>query len=172
MSNAGATRVGNGFQTHGACSGGKGASVPVPRPGDWHCPNSSCKNHSGNIVFGNKVTCPICGTDKPEHPIEPRLQPPQQYGQMPGGCGRMPMTMQQQKGRPGDWHCPNESCKNHRENVVYGSKSSCPICGMAKPEDDSAAVSAPVFPPAYASPPSQQPQMMCGMGAGKGGSFG
>mmetsp|Transcript_15158 Transcript_15158/g.41672 ORF Transcript_15158/g.41672 Transcript_15158/m.41672 type:complete len:325 (-) Transcript_15158:130-1104(-) len=172
----------------GAFGGGKGA-VPMPRVGDWHCPNPACKNHSGNFVYGSKANCPVCGTEKPEQPAEPAPQQPAQpkvpehpwaqYLQgpgplMPGGCAGMPVMGQQPRGggRPGDWHCPNETCKNHRDNVVFGSKSTCPICGMSKP-DDAAEASGPIFPSAYTPPPMMmqaQPQMMFGaVNGGKGG---
>mmetsp|Transcript_32844 Transcript_32844/g.49657 ORF Transcript_32844/g.49657 Transcript_32844/m.49657 type:complete len:209 (+) Transcript_32844:2-628(+) len=66
--------------------------------------------------------------------------------QYPGGCGGggccnyvMPQQMMQggccggKPARPGDWHCSNSACKNFRDNLVFGSKSSCPICGTPKP---------------------------------------
>mmetsp|Transcript_83379 Transcript_83379/g.193774 ORF Transcript_83379/g.193774 Transcript_83379/m.193774 type:complete len:273 (+) Transcript_83379:65-883(+) len=46
-------------------------------------------------------------------------------------------------GRPGDWHCPNPSCKNHIANIVYGSKSRCPLCNTAKPQTGAQVVGLP-----------------------------
>ncbi|CAK0876193.1 unnamed protein product [Prorocentrum cordatum] len=40
----------------------------------------------------------------------------------------------QNGGRPGDWHCGTEGCKNNSVNLVYGSKANCPLCGGEKPD--------------------------------------
>lgn len=98
-----------------------------------HCPNMSCKNFTDNVVYANKTNCPICGTEKPpppEGPPPPPKQPPPAAAPAapagpPGQHIREPIP----GARPGDWHCPNEACKNHTGNVVYGSKSYCPLCG-------------------------------------------
>eukprot|EP00403_Amphidinium_massartii_P010603 CAMPEP_0178427404 /NCGR_PEP_ID=MMETSP0689_2-20121128/29730_1 /TAXON_ID=160604 /ORGANISM="Amphidinium massartii, Strain CS-259" /LENGTH=155 /DNA_ID=CAMNT_0020049115 /DNA_START=157 /DNA_END=624 /DNA_ORIENTATION=+ len=89
-------------------------------PGDWHCPNPECKNHRDNVVYGSKTICPLCHTPKGDHPgMVPEQNPPQQQHGQKGG-------------RPGDWQCPNPSCKNHT-NLVYGSKDVCNLCGARKP---------------------------------------
>merc|ERR1711957_860483 len=97
--------------------------------GDWHCGNPECKNHTGNVVFGSKTSCPICGMEKPAvgmlPPPVPSMTPRMGMQAAPGGKGS----------RPGDWNCPNGQCKNHMGNVVYGSKESCPLCGTQKPID-------------------------------------
>mmetsp|Transcript_68666 Transcript_68666/g.192493 ORF Transcript_68666/g.192493 Transcript_68666/m.192493 type:complete len:364 (+) Transcript_68666:58-1149(+) len=174
MPNESAMMVGGGG---GQPKGGGKGSGPMPRAGDWHCPNPSCKNHRDNIIFGRKTSCPICGTDKPAQPMAAQPQQPmqgmmmQQRMMMQGGCVPA-QVMQPQNGlRPGDWHCPNTSCKNHTGNVVFGSKPNCPLCGEAKPEGSAAAV--PVYPSAFVPMPMpmpQQPQMMYCM-AGKGACF-
>jgi len=103
--------------------------VPPARQGDWHCPNAGCKNHQGNVVYGSKASCPLCGTAKPPGagmaaPFpNPYVDPPFAMGGAMGGKGS----------RPGDWHCPNPGCKNHVGNVVYGSKDHCPLCDTPKP---------------------------------------
>lgn len=140
--------------------------IPGARPGDWHCPNEACKNHTGNVVYGSKSYCPLCGTDKPVDaapvappaPVHVTPPPPPVRGVTPpsniggcsmGGCqGPVPGPVQAPNARPGDWHCPNESCKNHTGNVVFGSKSFCPLCGMPKPEE-----AKPPPPPAAQAPP-------------------
>mmetsp|Transcript_107027 Transcript_107027/g.284782 ORF Transcript_107027/g.284782 Transcript_107027/m.284782 type:complete len:293 (-) Transcript_107027:174-1052(-) len=110
--------------------------VSPPRIGDWHCPVQACKNYRDNVIFSSKLSCPICGTAKPESPVMAAPAPTPVMG-MGGGN---PMV----KGaRPGDWHCANPDCKNHTENVVYGSKDICPLCAMPKP----------VIPVTTAAPP-------------------
>lgn len=96
---------------------GPGAAMGAPfgkgrtgHPGDWHCPNPACKNHTGDFVYASKSHCSLCGTPKPA----------------PGAAA---LSL-----KPGDWQCPNETCKNHI-NGVYASKTSCSICGMPKPDD-------------------------------------
>jgi len=103
---------------------GKGA-----RPGDWNCPNPDCKNHSGNVVYGSKEFCPLCNTPKPENVAG---------GGVTGGMGYgfTPQVSSVHGTRPGDWHCPNVNCKNHSANVVYGSKSHCPLCNTPNPNGD------------------------------------
>lgn len=41
----------------------------------------------------------------------------------PGNCWK----------RAGDWNCPNPDCMNHR-SMVFGSKTSCPICAAPRPD--------------------------------------
>mmetsp|Transcript_7596 Transcript_7596/g.13711 ORF Transcript_7596/g.13711 Transcript_7596/m.13711 type:complete len:292 (-) Transcript_7596:104-979(-) len=117
------------------------AATPVPgnpRPGDWNCPNPACKNHTANLVYGTKSQCPLCGTPKP---AAPTMMPPQAQMQQPTPTPvpvvmAPPMASQQPRTSgswPGDWHCPNQACKNHAENVVYASKTVCPLCNTPKP---------------------------------------
>lgn len=142
--------------------------VSAPRVGDWHCPNPECKNHTDNVVYGSKTSCPICGMEKPAPPklppAAPHGPPPpevQRWAQAqwasPGAYVISPPAMRmpvqpgmanRPRGQPGDWHCANLGCKNHRDNVVYASKSSCPLCGMEKPENGGV-----IIPP----PPTQRP---------------
>jgi len=153
---------------------GRGAQLPVSmtmgvgltsavagaRPGDWHCPNIGCKNHTANFVYGGKSTCPLCGMAKPPIPTAP-LPPalaavmPMQHQKQPHMWGghmgyvqpqdyarHLSTTMPHKVGeaankqsfprRPGDWHCTNATCKNHKENVVYAGKTHCPICATPK----------------------------------------
>lgn len=102
------------------------ASVPTPRTGDWHCSNPSCKNHSHNLVFASKDTCPLCGSEKPDG--TPAEVPPMWMKPGPAGI----YVQQTLAERPGDWNCSNPTCKNHEDNFVYGSKKSCPLCGTPK----------------------------------------
>mmetsp|Transcript_31144 Transcript_31144/g.61161 ORF Transcript_31144/g.61161 Transcript_31144/m.61161 type:complete len:371 (+) Transcript_31144:83-1195(+) len=121
--------------------------APVPRHGDWHCPNPACKNHTGNVVYASKTICPICGMAKPEDPEVPDVPAPPTTPP-PASVRRLPMRMVQQpppvaapqapkaKGRetrPGDWNCTNPGCKNFADNVVYGSKTHCPLCNAPRP---------------------------------------
>lgn len=129
--------------------------VPVPRIGDWHCANPSCKNHADNLVFASKSTCPLCGTPKPAPPPMPPTgmpQPEEQaeqdwpaqtfspYVEHHVHVQHMSPVVEQapRPGRPrtqpGDWNCANPSCKNHLDNFVYASKLQCPLCGAGKPE--------------------------------------
>jgi len=131
--------------------------APVPRHGDWHCPNPACKNHTGNVVYASKTICPICGMAKPDDPEVPDVPAPPTTPP-PASVRRLPMRMVQQppavtqsqvwqqpsysqmapkaKGRetrPGDWNCTNPGCKNFADNVVYGSKTHCPLCNAPRP---------------------------------------
>jgi len=131
------------------CGTGKGAQ----RVGDWCCPNPQCMNHR-NCVYGSKSSCPKCGCPKPAlssgkgNPAGAEWCPPVNSG----GSGRdhdlwerlqaISANRQnessyhtQKAPRHGDWHCPNPACKNHTSNVVYASKTICPMCGTPKPED-------------------------------------
>eukprot|EP00428_Durinskia_dybowskii_P023482 CAMPEP_0170238894 /NCGR_PEP_ID=MMETSP0116_2-20130129/19204_1 /TAXON_ID=400756 /ORGANISM="Durinskia baltica, Strain CSIRO CS-38" /LENGTH=457 /DNA_ID=CAMNT_0010489711 /DNA_START=192 /DNA_END=1562 /DNA_ORIENTATION=+ len=131
------------------------------RPGDWHCPNPSCKNHSGNVVYGNKEFCPLCGEPKPEQPLGPQPAPGAMLGALPfAGVGGGPQR------RPGDWHCPNASCKNHTDNVVYGNKDFCPLCGESKPDPPPGPQPAPVA--MRTAMPARVPVAMPFAGAGGG----
>lgn len=152
-------------------AGGPGTAQGA-RPGDWHCPNQSCKNYTDNVVYGSKTTCPLCGTPKPQEPDGPpppmvlhmpavvRPPPPQPmmqtstpsmpsvfsqpevysqaevYGQSEVYSQSMPTASARPSGpagHPGDWHCANTACKNHTDNVVYASKTHCPLCNRPKP---------------------------------------
>jgi len=98
---------------------GLDVALGLARKGDWHCPNSACKNHTGNVVYASKTMCPLCGMAKP-------ALPPM----------ALPLGNQFQNGRrAGDWNCPNAGCKNHVENVVYASKTHCPLCSTPKPQE-------------------------------------
>mmetsp|Transcript_56385 Transcript_56385/g.132226 ORF Transcript_56385/g.132226 Transcript_56385/m.132226 type:complete len:298 (-) Transcript_56385:68-961(-) len=103
------------------------------RAGDWHCPNPSCKNHTGNLVYGTKSQCPLCSTPRPEQNMTPQAQAFVQTAmpQQP----QMSVASQMPRGGnwPGDWHCPNQACKNHTGNLVFASKSTCPLCNAPKP---------------------------------------
>mmetsp|Transcript_12913 Transcript_12913/g.17415 ORF Transcript_12913/g.17415 Transcript_12913/m.17415 type:complete len:276 (+) Transcript_12913:47-874(+) len=98
--------------------------VPPARPGDWHCSNAECKNHTANVVYGSKTACPVCGTAKPVSPVMAATFV-NHVNPYVGATGF--------NSRPGDWNCPNPSCKNHVDNVVYGSKDHCPLCDTPKP---------------------------------------
>jgi len=115
--------------------GGRGGPVAPPREGDWHCANANCKNHTGNVVYSSKTSCPLCGMAKPDSPVMASVTPQQTFG----GNRMQPQTQMQMavgKGaRPGDWNCPNPNCKNHMGNVVYGSKEFCPLCNTPRPEN-------------------------------------
>jgi len=104
------------------------SGVAPPRDGDWHCPNAGCKNHTGNVVYGSKSSCPLCGTAKPDMPVMAAATPRQFMANM---YQQSPAMVK--GGRPGDWHCSNANCKNHIHNVVYGSKDVCPLCNSPKP---------------------------------------
>jgi len=158
-------------ETNGSYPGGTGGAghyasaypsmpapgAPVPRHGDWHCPNPACKNHTGNVVYASKTICPICGMAKPEDPETPDVPAPPTTPP-PASMRRLPVRMVQQppqvtqtqvwqqpsystmapraKGRetrPGDWNCTNPGCKNFADNVVYGSKTHCPLCNAPRP---------------------------------------
>jgi len=144
---------------------GKGmgpGGVSQPREGDWHCANPSCKNHTANVVYSSKSSCPICGMAKPDSPVMATASGGNQFGgtqfagtqfagnqfagnQFAGAqfanqffgnqfaAGQLG-TPAAPNARPGDWNCPNPQCKNHVNNVVYGSKDHCPLCNMPKPE--------------------------------------
>jgi len=115
----------------GGGSGGKGSWGPPPwtNPGDWQCPNASCKNHTA-YCFASKLQCPACGTGKPM--AQNYVQAPGMYGcgggyGVGGGGGGRPSYA-----APGDWYCPNVQCKNNTA-MVFASKSACPACGQPKP---------------------------------------
>jgi len=132
--------------------------VSPPREGDWHCGNPSCKNHKDNVVYSSKTACPLCGMAKPAQPVmaTPRVQGASmaqqqqqqqllalaayggtQFAGAPFSGGQVctvatPMPTGK-FAKPGDWNCANPQCKNHVNNVVYGSKERCPLCNMPKP---------------------------------------
>lgn len=83
-------------------------------PGDWSCPNENCINHV-KLVFANKEICPKCGASK--------------FGDGNDGVGSMKGL--QGGDMPDDWQCPNEACINHTK-LVFGKKTSCPVCGTAR----------------------------------------
>jgi|EP00927_Polykrikos_kofoidii_P067852 hypothetical protein len=123
---------------------------------DWPCPNSQCIN-SHKLVFGNKSSCPKCGST-PDTPVfgspEVVVGPNDgktQGGMMPGDwqCPNMfcinhtrmvfakftacpKCCAAKEAGRPGDWVCPNATCLNNK-NAVFGSKTACPRCGTLRP---------------------------------------
>merc|ERR550532_634163 len=81
--------------------------------------------------------------------------------------------------RAGDWHCPNPDCKNHTVNLVYGSKSVCPLCFENKPAQPvTPAQSATIQPihawsgPAVIPPRYLQQQPQLGNLLVKGGRIG
>jgi len=121
------------MQPHAAMGMQAGPGRSQPREGDWHCANPECKNHTANVVYGSKTSCPICGEAKPDAPV---MAAARAYGnrfpgnQFAGGQSATPMS---KFARPGDWNCPNPECKNHVNNAVYGSKDHCPLCDMPKP---------------------------------------
>eukprot|EP00929_Paragymnodinium_shiwhaense_P108360 TRINITY_DN7467_c0_g1_i1.p1 TRINITY_DN7467_c0_g1~~TRINITY_DN7467_c0_g1_i1.p1 ORF type:complete len:399 (-),score=75.69 TRINITY_DN7467_c0_g1_i1:108-1304(-) len=65
----------------------QGGGAPQPRQGDWHCPTQGCKNHvdQGNVIFGKKTACPLCGTGKPANPRLPATGGFQSPGFQAGG---------------------------------------------------------------------------------------
>merc|ERR1719203_1307661 len=74
-------------------SAGKGKGK-VGKPGDWNCPNC------GDLVFGFRDVCKMCGTEKPE------------------GAG-LRAIQQYPNAKPGDWTCP--SCND----LVFANRPSC-----------------------------------------------
>merc|ERR1719506_2321190 len=82
------------------------SSPPWAAPGDWPCPNASCKN-ARSYVFAKHDNCPACGAPKEQQPDKPWS-------------------------RPGDWACPNSECKN-AITMVFASKAKCPSCGADRP---------------------------------------
>merc|ERR1712008_496621 len=96
-------------ETNGSYPGGTGGAghyasaypsmpapgAPVPRHGDWHCPNPACKNHTGNVVYASKTICPICGMAKPEDPETPDVPAPPTTPP-PASMRRLPVRMVQQ----------------------------------------------------------------------------
>lgn len=169
------------------------------RPGDWHCSNPVCKNHTDNVVYGSKASCPLCGTEKStttesggaysnpyagyeaacaayagyagyggaySNPYAGMYGGTNPYGAYTGYNGTAPSLYQAQaqgvysaqpssiqgygggpSNRAGDWHCPQEGCKNHTFNVVFANKTHCPLCQSEKPE----APDMPPPPPSFAS---------------------
>lgn len=110
------------------------------RPGDWICPNDSCKHH--NYKF--RQICQKCFTNKyGEHvetvigkktgdwncPIDGNLnyawRTHCQKCETPGPRGGGMPNKNNYK-NPNDWTCP--SCNFH----VYASRSSCPKCGCMR----------------------------------------
>merc|ERR1719401_426892 len=77
--------------------------------------------------------------------------------------------------RAGDWACPNPECMNHHA-MVFGSKTSCPVCGALKPglAFKSSSASAwpkghePPIPLAGFQPGGKGPPMGCPPLGGKG----
>jgi len=101
--------------------------------GDWICPNPACKD----VQFEKNQTCRRCGTAKPI-----ALQTLQMGGQVPpslvhrgplqgGPCaptGALSATSMRMV-RPGDWTCPNPSCKD----IQFEKNQKCRLCGTPKP---------------------------------------
>merc|ERR1712110_924657 len=105
----------------GKAMGGKGG-----KPGDWNCPNC------GDLVFGSKDACRMCGTPKPGAGAGGKG-----FG---GGLDAMMAMMANMKGggamkgggmkggaKPGDWTCP--SCGDN----VFAYRDQCRQCGTGKP---------------------------------------
>jgi len=146
----------------GAVNPGPTMSAAGGNPGDWQCPNTSCKNHFG-MVFASKAFCPLCGTGRPGLNNGAGMGPPQgglifdgvqwrpmggpavgpaqggfpmQQGGFPMQQGGMPLQQNSfwgdSRDRGQDWPCPNTECMNHTK-MVFGTKDSCPRCGAIKP---------------------------------------
>ncbi|KAI8805255.1 ribonuclease H-like domain-containing protein, partial [Cladochytrium replicatum] len=96
------------------------------RPGDWVCPHPSCRFQN----FASRLECMRCRTRRP--PMPSVGGPPMNFGGVPSGpavsyaqqpTGGMPRP--RATDRPGDWNCPNESCRYHN----YASRMECYRCG-------------------------------------------
>lgn len=135
------------------------------RPGDWHCPNPACKNHTENVVFAGKEFCPICGTGKP---AEPMAMPT--YSLHMGGFVTQGGRPGGRQARPGDWHCSNPTCKNHTENIIFAGKDSCPICGMGR-TDYSGLVNHGAYVPGPSTAPSTSGVAKAGAKLGQPGDW-
>jgi len=135
--------------TGSAAGGGTYGGNKQKRPGDWHCSNPECKNHTENFVYANKTSCPLCQSPKPEDGqinLDPsqmvhfatvdQVQAPATWPGTVNPSQFVQAIPSPQDRKRGDWHCPNQLCKNHTHNFVYGSKSRCPICGTAKAEQN------------------------------------
>jgi len=180
--NSGGTRAPASNGSHPALGNGPYSSpypgmapsgAPLPRQGDWHCPNPVCKNHTGNVVYASKTICPLCGMAKPDdesaaldgltappagspatpppasqvrrqppmrmvNPQPPPSQPQFTSSQAAGWPQQVSYSNMAPKGqrremRPGDWNCTNPGCKNFADNVVYGTKTHCPLCNAPRP---------------------------------------
>ena len=96
--------------------------------GDWVCPNAAC----GDLVFGYRTVCNLCGTCKPGYrgPPEPA----------PAG------------GAPGDWVCPKASCGD----VVFARRNKCGLCGTPRP---ARVFGPPTVPPPPPPPPPPAPPL-------------
>jgi len=151
------------------CGTGKSAT----RPGDWCCPNPGCVNHQ-NTVYGSKPNCSRCGAERPAlnargmamPNASPNIVGPPDAGARPGG---VPAP------RVGDWHCPNPTCKNYKDNLVFASKDFCPICGTEKPAPPPGAPGQPGPPVMHhhaPPPPRGGPPDLRSWGGGKGGGGG
>jgi len=108
--------------------GGGGGHNPMMdqrnKPGDWMCPNANCRD----LCFASRNECRKCGTAKPEGG-ETTIQGDQGgYGGGGGGYGGGGYGGGNQA-KPGDWVCPNPSCRD----LVFASKSACRKCGTTKP---------------------------------------
>lgn len=125
-----------GRPTFGAPSFGPSFGGPITgNPADWQCPNTSCMNHR-KMVFGKHTNCPQCGQTKPSGRMNGGMPSGMHgmgsmhgggMGMFGGGCGSGGGGS-----HPGDWQCPNQDCKNHR-NGVFAKHSQCPACGADNP---------------------------------------
>jgi len=102
--------------------------------GDWICPNPACKD----VQFEKNHICRRCGTAKPLTPqaaVLGGVPSPVAFGGMVGmGRGGMyggkaPPLSNGRPLRPGDWTCPNPSCRD----IQFEKNQVCRLCGSAKP---------------------------------------
>lgn len=110
---------------------GKGPAPPGGKPGDWHCPNC------GDLVFGSKAACKMCGTPKPhivdmggakEHKPGDWVCPQCQNLNFAKNttckqCNTPALGVPRLGIKPGDWVCPN--CGD----LVFANKAACKMCG-------------------------------------------
>lgn len=103
------------------------------QPGDWHCPDPQCKNHKA-LVFAKNSVCPECGAAKtsgsvavPSAPRRWKQVGPTLMAPVYDNAEWLPPWS-----KPGDWACPNASCKNST-TMVFAKNDWCPSCGAPRP---------------------------------------
>lgn len=121
----------------GKVGNGKGSKA-AGKPGDWTCQNC------GELVFGSKAGCRLCGTPRPGGGQPPNAKPgdwtcPKCFDHIYAsrdscrcGCSKeeaIEAGCLITKGRPGDWTCAG--CNNFN----FSSRTTCQQCQQPRPED-------------------------------------
>lgn len=110
---------------------------PSDRPGDWNCPNPSCKYHN----YASRTQCYRCSTARPPYAgigMDQFIRPGQPYVRLPAGMPMSPMPMS-----PSVWSSYPVQPGAPRIPVLFGGPApfgyGYPTTMMQAPSDESQA---------------------------------